>query len=238
MLFDLQNKDVVVIGLDRRGRAACQLLRHLGARVFGVDPADTEELRTEAEPLRALGVDLELSAEALPPRAFHLAVVSPAIPGEAPLLQAALQKGLPVLSELELGFRQTNCLSVALGGTNGKASTAAIVERVLLNNHRKTLVAGHNSRPVCAIVEQTRELDYLILQVNSFQLERAEFFRPAVAVLLNLAPDHLDRYPSAELYVRANAHLFHNQQLFDWAIIQSDALARLRELQLPIPGKL
>jgi UDP-N-acetylmuramoylalanine--D-glutamate ligase len=86
-------------------------------------------------------------------------------------------------------------------------------------------------------VEQTRELDYLILQVNSFQLELTEFFRPAVAVLMNLAPDHLDRYANADDYVRATARLFRNQQTFDWAIIQSEALARLQELELPVPGK-
>lgn len=237
-MFDLRNKDVAVIGLGRRGRAACQLLCKLGARVFAVDAADTEELRAEAKQLRASGVELELKAVALPRRDFDLAVVSPAVAENAPLLQAALRKGLTIISELELGCRQTNCLSIALAGTNGKATTAEVVERVLINNHRKTLVAGPSSRPVCAVVDQTKDLDYLILQVNAFQLERTQFFRPAVAVLLNLAPDHLDRYSSAEQYVRANARLFCNQQLFDWAIVQSDALARLRGLQLPVPGKI
>src|SRR5205823_10343538 len=75
------------------------------------------------------------------------------------------------------------------------------------------------------------------LQVNAFQLEVTQFFRPAVAVLMNLAPDHLDRYASGSEYVRANARLFRNQQAFDWAIVQSEALARLRELELPVPAK-
>jgi UDP-N-acetylmuramoylalanine--D-glutamate ligase len=77
----------------------------------------------------------------------------------------------------------------------------------------------------------------LILQVNSFQLELTEFFRPAVAVLMNLAPDHLDRYENSDDYVRATARLFRNQQTFDWAIIQSEALLRLQQLNLPVPGK-
>jgi len=98
-------------------------------------------------------------------------------------------------------------------------------------------LSGHRARPVCSVVEQSRELDYLILQVNSFQLELTEYFRPAVAVLMNVAPDHLERYTRAEDYIRANARLFKNQQAFDWAIVQSEALAKLKELGVPIPAK-
>src|SRR5262249_47511302 len=83
----------------------------------------------------------------------------------------------------------------------------------------------------------TKDLDFLVLQVNAFQLEVTQFFRPAVAVLMNLAPDHLDRYASTSDYVLANARLFRNQQPFDWAIVQSEALGRLRELKLPVPAK-
>jgi UDP-N-acetylmuramoylalanine--D-glutamate ligase len=235
-MFDLQNKDVLVIGLNGPGRAACELLRHHGAKVFGLDVAGTEEHGESVKKLCSLGVEMVLESRALP-RA-DLVVVSPAVPASAPEMQAVLQTGSPVISELELGFQQTNCLSIAIAGTNGKATTAELVHRVFANNHRKTLVAGDRSRPVCTAVEQTKELDYVILQTNSFQLEHTEFFRPAVAVLLNLAPDHLDRYTTAEQYVRANARLFRNQQVFDWAIVQHEALERLRQLQLPVPGKI
>jgi UDP-N-acetylmuramoylalanine--D-glutamate ligase len=112
-----------------------------------------------------------------------------------------------------------------------------LVERVLLSNHRKTILCGHRARPVCSVAEQTKELDFLILQVNAAQLETTDLFRPAVAVLMNLAPDDLDRYEGVTDYVRANARLFRNQQAFDWAIVQSEALARLRELDLPVPAK-
>src|SRR2546425_2102033 len=96
---------------------------------------------------------------------------------------------------------------------------------------------GLRARSICSVGEQTRDLDFMLLQVNAFQLEATEFFRPAVAVLMNVAPDHLDRYANASDYVRANARLFCNQQAFDWAIVQSEALARLRQLDLPVPGK-
>ncbi len=236
-MLDLTNKEVLVIGLGGRGRAACELLRRNGARVTGVDSSDTSALRDDADWLRPLGVEVELGVSALPNREFRLAVVSPALPTNLQLVRAFEQTRVPMISELELGYQQARCLSIAISGTNGKGTTAELVERVLTNNHRKTVLSGDRGRPVCSVVEQTRELDYLILQVNSFQLELTEFFRPAVAVLMNLAPDHLDRYSTWEEYVRATARIFRNQQAFDWAIIQSEALARLQQLNLKVPAK-
>jgi UDP-N-acetylmuramoylalanine--D-glutamate ligase len=174
-----------------------------------------------------------------PPRFdFDLAVLSPAVPADTELVQAVLRAGRPVIGELELGFQQAKCLSLAVAGTNGKSTTAALLHRMLAANHRRAAIAGHGAQPVCAAIEETRNMDFLILQVNSFQLEHIEFFRPAVAVLLNLAADHPDRYASPEDYARAYARLFSNQQVFDWAIIQSEALAMLRGLDLPVRGKI
>jgi UDP-N-acetylmuramoylalanine--D-glutamate ligase len=100
------------------------------------------------------------------------------------------------------------------------------------------LAAGNIGVPLCRVVEQTRELDLLTLEVSSFQLETTQFFRPALAVLLNLTPDHLDRYPAMADYVKAKARIFTNQQAFDWAIIQSEALAQLQSLRQEIPSKI
>jgi UDP-N-acetylmuramoylalanine--D-glutamate ligase len=99
------------------------------------------------------------------------------------------------------------------------------------------LPPGTSAQPLCAVADQTRTLDFLTLEVSSFQLETIQFFRPAVAVLLNITSDHLDRYPNMESYARAKARLFENQQAFDWAIIQSDALKTLRDLGVNIPSK-
>jgi UDP-N-acetylmuramoylalanine--D-glutamate ligase len=237
-MLELKNKDVLVIGLGGRGRAACELLQRNGARVTAVDSADTPDLQDGVEHLRPLGIDVELGVSAAPKGNFSLVVLSPAVPSSLPLLRAVKQRNWPMIGELELGFQQAKCLSIAIAGTNGKGTTAELVERMLTNNHRKTVLSGHRARPVCSVVEQTRELDFLILQVNSFQLEMTEFFRPAVAVLMNVAPDHLDRHDSVEDYIRAIARLFRNQQAFDWAIVQSEALAKLRALDLPVPAKI
>jgi UDP-N-acetylmuramoylalanine--D-glutamate ligase len=236
-MLELENKKVLVIGLGGRGRAACELLHRSGARVTGVDGADTAELREEGEKLRAMGIEVALGVSSPPKQDFNLAVLSPMVATQAPLVQAVRRNEVPIISELELGFQQSKCLSIAIAGTNGKGTTAELVELVLNSNHRKTILCGHRARPVCSVAEQTKELDFLILQVNAAQLETTDFFRPAVAVLMNLAPDDLDRYAGVADYVRANARLFRNQQAFDWAIVQSEALARLRELDLPVPAK-
>src|SRR5438105_1966992 len=119
--MDLANKDVLVIGLGGRGRAACELLRQSGARVTAIDSADTADLRDGAERLRPLGVDVQLGLSALPPRKFDLAVLSPAVPPTHPLVQFASAHNIPVIGELELGFQQAKCLCIAVAGTNGKS---------------------------------------------------------------------------------------------------------------------
>ena len=237
-MLNLANKPVLVLGLGGRGRAACELLRRDGAIVVAADSADTPDLHAGAKHLRSLGIEVALGV-AVPPRGdFALVVVSPAVRMDDDLVQAVMQRELPILGEMEFGFQHAKCLSIAIAGTNGKGTTAELVERVLASNHRKTVLAGHQARPVCSVVEQTRDLDFLILQINAFQLELTRFFRPSVAVLMNLAPDHLDRYATADDYVCAHAGLFRQQQQHDWAVIQNEALTRLTQLNVPVRAKI
>src|SRR5215467_929572 len=236
--LDLRDKHVLVIGLGGRGQAACKLLRRNGAKVVAVDSDNNQDLQNRAAELHPLGVEVSLGTSTLPRRDFSFAVVSPAGPANAKLVQAVFQRQLPVIGELEFGVQQSKCLSIAISGTNGKGTTAELVERVLTTNHRKTVLSGDRAHPVCAVIEQTRHLDYLILQVDSVQLETTQFFRPSVAVLTNLSPIHHDRYSKHEEYVRATAALLRNQQAFDWAIVQSEALAQLFEFHLPVPAKI
>jgi len=236
--MELANKKVLVVGLGGRGRAACALLRRQGARVVGIDGNDTPSLRANTAPLKADGIEVRLGVTAVPSRDFDLAVMIPAVPPQSELYRDVLARGIPMIGEMELGFRLASCLSLAITGTNGKGTTAGLVDRILTMAHRRTITAGHRARPVCSVVDQTKELDHLILQVKVQQLELVEYFRPAVAVLLNLTSDHLDRYTDADEHVRTLARVFMNQQAFDWAIVQSEACERLKALKLPVPSKL
>jgi UDP-N-acetylmuramoylalanine--D-glutamate ligase len=241
-MTDLANKDVLVIGFGGRGQAACDLLHQSGARVSAVDSADTPALRDAAQRLRPLGVDVRLGATSLAlgdakSKRFDLAVLSPAVRPTDPLVKSMVSERVPLIGELELGFQQAKCLCIGIGGTNGKSTTASLVERILAANHRKIILAGHRARPICSVVQQSRDLDFMILQVNAFQLETTDTFHPAVSVLMNVTPDYHDRFPQQADYISASARLFRKQEAFDWAIIQSEALLRLKELNLPIPAK-
>jgi len=235
---ELANKRVLVVGLGASGRAASELLRRRGAKVLAIDRADTPPLRREADALRALGVEVRLGTTDAPADALDLAVVSPGVPRRSPLVEELLRRNLPVIGELELGYQHSYCLNIGITGTNGKTTTTELVERILKHSHRKTVAAGNIGLPLCAVVDQTRELDFLTLEISSFQLETIQYFRPVVAVLLNITPDHLDRYPGMADYTRAKARLFMNQQSFDWAIVQSEALAVMRSLMIEIPSKI
>ncbi len=237
-MLDVANKQVLVVGLDGCGRAACEFLRRHGAKVTGVDSADTADLRERADKLRSLGVEVALGVPKPPSRGFSLAVLNPTAGESSELVEAVIQSHVPLISELDLGIQESDCLTVAIAGTNGKSTTGDLVQRLLTTNHRKTILAGHPTRPVCSVADQTRELDFLILRLNTAQLELTESVRPSVAVLLNVWPNQSDHYKTADDYIRANARLFRNQQPFDWAIIQSEALQRMRELDLPVPAKI
>lgn len=236
-MFALENKNVLVIGLGVSGVAAAELLLTRGAKVVATDCADSGALRDEAAKLRRRGVHVELGATHLPLRQFDLAVVSPGVLLDNTLVAEVRAKRIPLIGELELGYQQSLAMNIAITGTNGKTTTTELVERVLTANDVRTLAAGNIGTPLCAVADQARALDFLTLEVSSFQLETIQFFRPAVAVLMNITPDHLDRYASMDEYARAKARLFENQQAFDWAIVQTEALAQMKQLGVEIPSK-
>jgi len=231
------NKQVLVIGLGRSGVAAASLLRRVGASVTVVDRADDRALQNEAAKLRSIRVNVLLGTDCLPCQPFDLAIVSPGVPMTSSLGRQIEERGIPVIGEIELAYQHSLCLHVAITGTNGKTTTTELVARLMQHAHRKTIAAGNIGLPFCEIVPRTKDLDFVTLEVSSFQLETILYFRPTVAVLLNITPDHLDRYATMADYARAKARIFMNQQVFDWAIVQSEALSLMRSLDLKIPSK-
>ena len=236
-MVSLEQKNALVVGLGLSGIAASRLLRRKGAVVLAIDTAETENLKKEAEKLRLEGIAVSLGVKNLPQGSFDLAVVSPGVPPSNPVVMALVQSKVPIIGEFELGYQSSLCLNIAITGTNGKTTTTEMVERLLSQNQIKTLAGGNIGKPVCDLVEETRNLDFLTLEVSSFQLERIEYFRPAIGVLMNITPDHLDRYEGMADYAMAKAQLFKNQQPFDWAIVQQEALDYLHKLKIEIPSK-
>ena len=232
-----KGKTVCVIGLGASGCAAARLLVAEGAKVVACDQADNGTVRRAAAELEGLGVETHLGGSTPPERAFALAVVSPGAPPTSPLV-AGLPRGTRVIGELELGFQRTVCGNVAITGTNGKTTVTELVQRMLEDAGRKSEAAGNVGLPLCEVAPRSRDLETVVLEVSSFQLERIETFRPMVAALLNISPDHLDRHGNLDQYALAKSRILENQQSFDWAIVQSEAMARLQALGVRAAAKL
>jgi UDP-N-acetylmuramoylalanine--D-glutamate ligase len=231
---EFSNKQAVVIGLDASGVAACALLNQKGARVSALAASGETPSQKGTAELRTLGINLVTEKDL---KGLQFAVHSAQITPRDRVVEAARIAGASIISDLELAARGLCCLTIGISGTNGKTTTAEIVAAMLANSQRKTVRAGASGEPVCSMVEQSRDLDFVTLDLNSFQLESIEHFRPAVAVITNLRSDHMDQYARLSDYARAVGRIFKNQQVFDWAIVQSEALAHLRALDVPIPSK-
>lgn len=210
----LEGKRCWVVGLARSGCAAGALLRRHGAVVLGLDDADSRTLRArwEREGLAATAESCfdEIRDGAAEPGAGwsapDLVVVSPGVPGSHPRL-AALPAGTPVIGELELGARFCRATMAAITGTNGKSTTTELLAHLVRATGRRGEALGNVGRPLCLVAEELGPDDVAVLEVSSFQFESVETFRPRVGAVLNLAPDHLDRYPDLESYYGAKRRL-------------------------------
>ena len=228
----LAGRSVTVVGLARSGVAACRLLASLGAEVTGTDARPAEALGPETRALATDGVRLALGGH--PPEAFRdaeLVVVSPGVPTDHAALAACRARYVPVIGEVELAFRVMTADVIAVTGTNGKTTTTTLAGALVEGSRQPVLVGGNIGRPLSAEALAVPPDGLVVAEVSSFQLETVDTFRPRVAALLNLTPDHLDRHPSLEVYAEAKARIFRGQAAEDWAVINADdpgaaALAR------------
>src|ERR1017187_8321 len=235
--MELRDKDVLVLGLGRSGMAAASLLQRDGAHVVERDEATDDLLQERAIRLRQLGVRVELGNHYDRAAHFDLAVLSPGIAPERPIVREVLAQRTPLLSELELAYRFCLCPIVAITGTNGKTTTTELIAAMLTGCGKRTVAAGNIGHAFSDAVEASAGLDALVLEVSSFQLEKIEHFRANISVLLNITPDHLDRYESMDEYAAAKALVLLNQQPEDTAGIRLGGLKQLRRMCLPIRAR-
>jgi UDP-N-acetylmuramoylalanine--D-glutamate ligase len=236
MSFDVRNKRALVLGLGRSGVAAARLLAAHGARVIGVDNADDEALQTVAKSLRAQGIEVQLGVQHLGRVAADWMVLSPGFPPGNRLVREVENAGVPVVSELEMGFRFCACPVVAVTGTNGKTTTTELCAAVLQAGGMTAPPAGNIGRAFCDLLGDGVEagrLGAVVLEVSSFQLERIEQFHPRVSVMLNVTPDHLDRYASMREYAAAKERVFENQRAEDLAVVNADCAGDFASLRRP-----
>ena len=222
-LMELNGKRVLVVGLGRSGVASALFLKSRGARVTVSDAKSEDQLREQIPALLDAGIAVETGAHG--ERTFQnqdLIVVSPGVPADAEPLVQARALGQPVIGEIELASHFLPGPVVAITGSNGKTTTTTLVGEILVGAGLKTLVGGNIGTAAISLADQATSETVIVLEVSSFQLETIETFRPKVAVVLNVTPDHLDRHRTFAAYVDAKARIFENQQPDDFAVLNAD----------------
>ncbi len=216
-------KRISVLGMARSGISCAKLLKKTGAEVFASEIKSGEPLTPQINQLKALGIDFETGGHTLKviwDKDFI--VVSPGIPLDIPILRQAENSGIPVFSEIEVAFWLADAKIVGITGSNGKTTTTTLVGEILKEDQRECRVGGNIGIPFSSIVEEVSSNGILVLELSSFQLERIEEFKPHIASVLNITPDHLDRHPNLKSYMEAKLRILENQAEDDFAVLNAD----------------
>ena len=224
--LELKGKRLLVVGLARTGVATALFCAERGARVAATDTRSADELGDCVSKLRDAGVQLQLGgySDAIL-HGQELVVPSPGVPADAPLLIHARDLKITVWSEIELASWFLHGRLIGITGSNGKTTTTTLVDHILRHAGFATVLAGNIGTPLIAQANKTAEGTVTVAELSSFQLELIETFRPSIAVLLNLTPDHLDRHKTFSAYAAAKARIFENQIEEDAAILNLDDAA-------------
>jgi UDP-N-acetylmuramoylalanine--D-glutamate ligase len=222
-LENLKNIKVSVVGAARSGIAAADLLKLKGATVFVSDMAKSEEMIDAVNSLKAIGISYEFGGHT--ERVFDCAimVISPGVPSNAKVVRDAQQRGIKVISELELASWFFPGKIIAITGSNGKTTTTTLIGEIFKTANRNHFVAGNIGTAFSGFIRTSTEDTVAVLEVSSFQLDHIEKFHPKISILLNITPDHMDRYEhSMEKYVDSKARVFNNQNKDDVLIYNFD----------------
>ena len=213
--MNLHDLNIAVLGAGRSGRAAARLAMKHGGRVCVFDTSPAITGWPEDIPLHA-GATQEDG------HAFRadLVVISPGIETDCPFVKSFGREGVETIGEMELASRFYRGKIIAITGTNGKTTTTSLVEKILLRAGKKAVACGNYGVPMAEVLLRDAVPDVLALEVSSFQLETIRNFHPDVAVWLNFAPDHMDRYTAVEDYYKAKLHIFNNQTKNDLAVVR------------------
>lgn len=220
--MNLKDKKVLVVGLGKSGLASTLFLKKHGAKVVVNDIKGEENFEKEKKILIDNGIDYVFGRH--PEDIFlkqDLIVVSPGVPTNTEPFLKAYDKGIEIIGELELACRFISTPIIAITGTNGKTTTTTLLGEILKKEGIKVFVGGNIGTPLIEYADDD-SADLVVLEVSSFQLETTSHFHPFGGVILNITPDHLDRYKSMEEYASVKMRLFEKQETFDFAVLNAD----------------
>ena len=218
-----KNKKVTIVGLARSGVACANLLHRLKAIVSVTEIKDDPQSRQAGTKLCSSEIKVELGKHSQDLiKQADLVVISPGVPLNSLCVNWAKELNKLLISEIEVASILCPAQIIAVTGSNGKTTVTTLIGEVLAASQKKVFVCGNIGNPFCAEVEKMREGDFVVLEVSSFQLETIKDFKPRLAVILNLTPNHLDRYNNLQEYLDAKKRIFMNQDCNDFLVLNAD----------------
>ncbi|MDD5108068.1 MAG: UDP-N-acetylmuramoyl-L-alanine--D-glutamate ligase [Candidatus Omnitrophica bacterium] len=217
-----KNKKITIVGLARSGLACANLLYRAGAFVAVTDIKDNVQTQEASSKFCSKDILVELGKHSRDfIRDAELVVVSPGVPALALPIKWAVEFNKPLMSEIEIASILCPATIIAVTGSNGKTTVATLIGKILEASGRRVFVCGNIGNPFCSEVENMREEDFVVLEVSSFQLETIKDFKPKIAVILNLTPNHLDHYNNMQEYLDAKKRIIMNQDKDDFLVLNS-----------------
>jgi len=230
-----KNQSAAVLGAGLSGTAAALLLKAEGAQVTVLDNAEEKNLlKSTIDNLRAQGIRVICGPDAdQDSSTYEMVVLSPGIDPASPLSRKFSSRKIDMIGELELGWRSCSLPVIAVTGTNGKTTTTELLAQMLNACGQRTIACGNIGKPLSEVALGKNQFDVLTVEVSSFQLETIKTFRPSIALWLNFAPDHLDRYRTVAEYRAAKLRIFENQTAEDVAIVNAaESLPKIQPRQI------
>ncbi|MCS5646074.1 MAG: Mur ligase family protein, partial [Candidatus Marinimicrobia bacterium] len=232
--IEIRGKKIVVLGLALSGVAAAKLAARQGADVFVSDNHDTSELQGTLTDLKELGIKGELGQHSNQIYDADLWIISPGIAQDSELIQKGQYKDISIVSEIEFASWFTEAPMLAITGSNGKTTTAHLLAEMIQTDDLHGLLAGNVGIPFSAMVledlENPDSKRVWILEISSFQMEFITHFKPYIAILLNITPDHLNRYPSMKEYIAAKMKMWSRQTAKDFIVYNADDTILVEEI--------
>ncbi len=220
----MKNKRVTVIGLGNSGLNAALLLKDTGALVRVTEAGDSRAVRKNAAILDDKKIVYEIGRHTKDfIKSSELVVASPGVEDSSIAIRWADELNVPIISEMELGYRYCKGKIIAITGTNGKSTVTTLIGQILKDGNKDTVVCGNIGNSLCGEIGRINEGTWVVLEVSSFQLERIVNFKPAIAIILNITDDHMDRYDKFGDYFDEKLKVFKNQDERDILILNRDA---------------
>jgi len=230
-MMEIKDKKISIIGAVKSGVGAAKMIKSLGGIPFVSDSAGEEKLAKSIEELKENEIDFEIGNHSEKVFDCDFIVISPGVPTNSSIIQSATDRKIKIISEIELAFNFCKGKIIAITGTNGKTTTTSLTGHILKTCGFKTYVAGNIGFAFSEIALEVKEDEVVVLEVSSFQLDFIDKFKPYIAIILNITPDHLNRYDyKYQNYVDAKLRIYMNQDANDNLILNVDSESLVKSL--------